>query len=113
MSYKLFLDDERFPVDPENWIIVRNYFELVKVIAKMGPPSHVSFDHDLGQVTGNGLTCASALINFDMDHWEGAWNKDYYVHSQNPVGKKNIEELIESYKNHTYKWGQLNAKVQE
>ena len=72
MSYKLFLDDERFPVDPENWIIVRNYFEFMNVLNEMGPPAYVSFDHDLGQTTGNGLTCASGLINYDMDRWEGA-----------------------------------------
>lgn len=63
MSYKLFLDDIRFPTDClgymhqrigklnpiylEEWVVVRNYEEFVETIRTQGIPRFVSFDHDL------------------------------------------------------------------
>lgn len=66
MSYKLFLDDDRNPIDcvhwmhkrigpgnfiylEDDWVIVRNYDEFCKVIKTAGLPSFISFDHDLGK----------------------------------------------------------------
>lgn len=66
MGYKLFLDDDRNPIDcvhwmhkrigpgnfiylEDDWVIVRNYDEFCKAIALKGLPSFVSFDHDLGK----------------------------------------------------------------
>jgi sulfur relay (sulfurtransferase) DsrF/TusC family protein len=58
MSYNLFLDDFREPVDSFyylgnptynilDWKIVRNYDEFVKMIQENGIPETISFDHDL------------------------------------------------------------------
>jgi hypothetical protein len=62
MSYNLFLDDIRVPVDVGNyinpvelrslfrlkeWVIVRNYNQFVDYIERNGVPALVSFDHDL------------------------------------------------------------------
>jgi len=63
MSYKLFLDDVREPVECasymhkrigkanpiylEEWVIARNYDEFVDIITTLGLPDVVSFDHDL------------------------------------------------------------------
>jgi len=63
MGYKLFLDDERIPLDCvqymyqrigkmnpiylEKWVIVRDYDAFVKYITKHGLPEVCSFDHDL------------------------------------------------------------------
>ena len=62
MSYNLFLDDVRMPVDVGNyfnpvefrkyfrlneWVIVRSYDEFINCIEKKGLPNLVSFDHDL------------------------------------------------------------------
>lgn len=66
MSYKLFLDDDRFPIEcvhwmykrigPRNpiyleddWVVVRTYHAFCQAIALRGLPSFVSFDHDLGK----------------------------------------------------------------
>lgn len=62
---RLFLDDERNPVDcakfmynrgvdcriyHEEWTIVRSYGQFVDWIHKNGLPDLISFDHDLGDV---------------------------------------------------------------
>lgn len=64
MSYKLFLDDIRYPHEctsymhirigaenprylEEDWIIARSYEDFVGMIENTGLPSLVSFDHDL------------------------------------------------------------------
>ena len=58
--------------------------------------SFISFDHDLG--TGkNGLDCAKALIEYDMDNGILNDSFDFYVHSMNPVGAKNIRSLMSNY----------------
>jgi hypothetical protein len=94
MTYHLFLDDERLPVPGKPWIIVRNYKDFVETIRNFGLPEFISFDHDLG-TDDTGLTCAHWLVNYHMDN--GGRFPDYYVHSQNPVGKLNIEFLLKNY----------------
>lgn len=64
MSYKLFLDDYRIPLDcipymhqrigkmnpiylEKDWVIVKDHDAFVKHITKYGLPEIVSFDHDL------------------------------------------------------------------
>jgi hypothetical protein len=61
-SRRLFLDDERLPVDctaymtgrcpdvniyNENWFVVRSFKEFVEWIQQHGLPDVVSFDHDI------------------------------------------------------------------
>lgn len=48
MTYKLFIDDERYPVDPCQWMVKRSSHEAIFVIKDYGVPSFISFDHDLG-----------------------------------------------------------------
>ena len=58
MSYNLFLDDIRVPIDVfsytqnliyynNKWVIVRSYAEFVLYITNNGIPDVISFDHDL------------------------------------------------------------------
>lgn len=62
MSYNLFLDDFRQPIDAglymlpvdirkmyrlESWILVKNYNEFIDYIKANGLPKKISFDHDL------------------------------------------------------------------
>lgn len=122
----LFLDDIRqpyeagnymYPIDIrktyrlEEWEIVRNYQEFCKWIEDNGIPYCVSFDHDLADIHYNpeyqresfsyheqtGYDCALFLIKYCID------NKlelpIYYCHSMNPVGKTNILELLNKFKN--------------
>jgi hypothetical protein len=123
MGYNLFLDDSRTPLETFGysknflyktleWVIVRNYREFVEYVNKHGPPNVVSFDHDLAdqhyQVVGErhipydsfdektGYHCARWLISYCND--VGVPFPDYYVHSMNVVGRKNIISYVENYK---------------
>lgn len=97
-SYNIFLDDERFPSakDEKEYIIVRNYDEFVDLINKYGLPKYISFDRDLGE-NETGYDCAKFLVEYCLDN-----NKkpifEFYVHSQNPVGKENIKRLLNNFK---------------
>lgn len=45
MIYRLFIDDERFPVTPD-WFIARNSFQAIKALELYGMPKEIAFDHD-------------------------------------------------------------------
>lgn len=113
---KLFLDDVRQPWD-DSWDVVRNYHDFVQWIRENGLPSVISFDHDLSPEhyknemfsgTGEdynalykkfeektGLDCAKWLcehvVSNEMDF------PRFNVHSMNPVGAKNIANLLSNY----------------
>lgn len=99
MTYKLFIDDERFPPnDGSTWIIVRTLAETVVHVSVFGMPSFISFDHDLGKDQPTGYDIARKLVNMDLDGViQFPDDFSFYVHSQNPVGKINIESVISSY----------------
>src|SRR5690606_38036207 len=61
-SYKMFLDDERYP-STVNWVIVRSYEQAVEIIKEIGLPSFISFDHDLGEGK-SGYDFALYLIDY-------------------------------------------------
>lgn len=106
---KLFLDDEREPKDAyaaflsnnnpiyleEGWTVVRSIMEFMRYLKKEGVPDVVSFDHDLGPTPITGFYCAKQLIDFceaqDLDL------PKCLVHSANPVGKKNIQFVLDNY----------------
>jgi len=105
----LFLDDERHPVDTcglaNEWTIARSYEKAVQILGALrdGELEYISFDHDLGDDVTNktGMDLARWLVEQDMDR-NGKYlppNFDFYVHSQNPVGKQNIERLLRRYLN--------------
>lgn len=115
MSYKLFLDDVRYPshvtwVEMPNgpWVTVRNYNDFVKHITSNGLPEFIAFDHDLGEehyIVGKpkydeykektGYDCAKWLIEYCLDN--SKLFPKYVVHSMNPIGKMNIIALIENF----------------
>lgn len=47
---KIYLDDIRTPVD-SSWLVVRNYYEFVETVSKIGLENIeiISLDHDLDQ----------------------------------------------------------------
>jgi hypothetical protein len=119
-NYKLFLDDERSPRDiypttnNSEWVIVRSYNEFVRVIERDGLPFQISFDHDLsfehypnreteGQpidysqhTEKTGYACAMWLIDYCLRN--GILELPACsVHSANPVGRRNIEQLLSSW----------------
>jgi hypothetical protein len=111
----LFLDDIRNPKDcllymhpkiqdieiyRKEWQIVRSYSEFVTWIETNGLPDFISFDHDLGLPEEqsqelNGMTCAKWLVNYCLDN--DLKLPDFVVHSSNPAGAKNIEELLKGF----------------
>jgi hypothetical protein len=123
---KLFLDDIRIPKDcanglvpsqlnkfywEDNWIIVRSYNEFVKWILDNDLPEFISFDHDLADIhytmdfskdsnqqmtEKTGYDCAKWLANYCME--KNKLIPQYVVHSQNPIGKVNIQSYLENFK---------------
>lgn len=93
MSYKLFLDDERFPIGPD-WCIVRSFDQAVACVLERGLMEFISFDHDLG-AGKNGMDFAKWLGEYmlDLERFD-ADRFDFYVHSQNPTGAANIREYM-------------------
>jgi len=82
---RLFIDDERFPVDAD-WKIVRTSQAAIEFMANHGWPSYISFDHDLG-----GDDTSRRVVNWMIEQaLDGLYRgpmPEYYVHSQNPVGR--------------------------
>ncbi len=107
----IFLDDERIPQDvtwesyPDayNVIVLRTFNDFTNYITKLGVPDFVSFDHDLADYDEHGhertgYDCARWLV----DYCVVSESKFPYfvVHSQNPIGKQNIERYIHNAKRH-------------
>jgi len=90
MGYKLYIDDVREP-RTNGWVIARSLDEVKEICGEKGKPSHVSFDHDMGEGEPDGVEIVEWLIdnNYIPDN---SWN----VHSANPIGSKNIKNKIKS-----------------
>ena len=89
---KLYLDDLR--VTPEDFDRVYNYADFVEYITQNGLPDFISFDHDLGE-DESGYDCAKYLVEYCIEH--NLPLPKFSVHSQNPVGKENIERLLNNF----------------
>lgn len=110
----IFLDDERFPNEntfpdagKRTIYIVRAFDEFVSLMYHLSVGGFdaftISFDHDLGANEPSGMDVAKWLVERDQDEYD--WlNRDFkfYVHSQNPVGKANIESLLNNYMKFKY-----------
>lgn len=108
----IFLDDERNPEDvfwieyPEiTWSVVRNkddFMTLLKLVATTGQNFVVSFDHDIQEfcndVETTGYDCLKNLVYFCLD--TGVNLPVCFFHTQNPVGKQNMQTYYENAKKH-------------
>lgn len=101
-TYKLFIDDERWPVKPD-WIIARSSHDCKCAILYYGMPNEISFDHDLG-----GDDTSINFINWLTDRLISGESVlppgfVYTIHSANPVGAANIcgkmDQLIQIFGN--------------
>lgn len=98
MTYKMFIDDERDPPNGEtDWIVKRCFTSAMHHIYYNGCPNYISFDHDLATHL-TGYDVAKEIVMLDM-HGEVKIPDDFsfYVHSQNPVGAKNIQAYLDNY----------------
>ena len=124
----LFLDDIRDPhaefmnymygrgvdasIYPNNyWDIVRDYDAFVNWITNNGVPDVVSLDHDLADehydsesvgmyLEKTGFDCVKFLVDYCHDN--DVLFPEYYIHSANPSGSKNMESYIENAIKHKY-----------
>jgi len=108
MTWNLFIDEERFPVNVtwgnetfysiHPWTIARTMAQVQDLVQEWGFPDFVSFDHDLTTNEPSGKDIANWMIEGDMDGVHRIPDEfRFYVHSRNPVGKANIESLLSSY----------------
>lgn len=105
MKKLLWLDDFRDP-STLNWIRdyspienseihwVKNYDEFVNWIINNNLPDAICFDHDLGEEK-SGYDCAKWLVDYCLTHKIEL--PLFNVQSSNPVGKENIEGILNSY----------------
>jgi hypothetical protein len=123
LKYNLFLDDERNVADVKwvqyplvHWVVVRNYQEFVDTVIKNGIPERVSFDHDLADQHYLEYVKSIETKNFDYNavsektgYHACMWLIEYcleknipfpehYIHTLNPIGRINIQSLIDTYK---------------
>ena len=99
MCLKIFLDDERFPVE-NDMVIIRNFDDAISFMDNLiEGPSFVSFDNDLGPDSKEGYEVALWMIEKDLDN-DGKWlpnDFEFFVHSQNPVRRDYINQLFFCY----------------
>lgn len=99
---RMYLDDERVP-KYEYDVIVRSFEEAVLFVEKNGIPNFISFDHDLGcdkdgNIFKSGYDFAKWLVDMDIENIH-TFPDDFKfnIHSANPVGRDNINSILESY----------------
>jgi hypothetical protein len=113
MTYRLFIDDERNPIDvtwgswqdqalyrDDEWFIARNWYEVLEIVITYGFPKLISFDHDLGDNQKTGYEIAQKLCEMVMDGAELPQGFQYRVHSKNPVGAENIRSYMDNFLRH-------------
>tara|TARA_R110000823_G_scaffold230090_2_gene357000 strand:+ start:1368 stop:1739 length:372 start_codon:yes stop_codon:yes gene_type:complete len=94
---KVFLDDVR-TMKGTDWVIARNFEGFKGAIGDYQTEiTLISFDHDLGKDTQNGLQCANWLVN----SMEGANPtirlpalEAITIHSSNPPGSEGIMAMF-------------------
>ncbi len=116
----LFIDDIRNPEDAglhaDGWTIARDYDSAVKAIEEY-KPQRIAFDHDLsshhyaGEYGGEktGYDVAKWIVEKDMDDPSAGYitvNFQFSSHSANPDGKRNIVNLLRSYKHKKFGYQQ-------
>lgn len=102
MTWNLFIDDERMPPDDgRTWVIARTLAQSMVEIIDRGMPNYISFDHDMGENEKTGFDIVKEIVAMDMDATDEKYKLpadfDFYVHSQNPIGKENIESYLNNY----------------
>lgn len=98
-KWKLFIDDERDPVE-KNFIVARSSQEAIDYVELFESlPIEICFDHDLG---GNDTSMKFIhwMVEQILDGRFKLINEiKYTIHSQNPVGVKNIDFFMKGVLN--------------
>ena len=88
---KLFLDDIR-PC-PRGYIKIDNYQDCIEFLLKnRNKIDTISLDHDLGEIKTGYDVCKWIVANEYYDNLQ-----EIIIHSANPVGTKNMLQLLDKY----------------
>jgi hypothetical protein len=99
MTYTLFIDDIRNPVDETN-IIARSSVEAIAIVSERGMPEFIHFDHDLGEDDTSIIFINWLTNQLIEDKLTIPNNFNYSIHSQNPVGAQNIKSKMDALIKH-------------
>lgn len=112
----IFLDDKRkdpsvshnsnrglgIPMGKSNkWVIARDYHQFIDIVKNnFDYIELISFDHDISSYDPDeneltGKDAADFVVNYCMDN--GKQLPDWFVHSDNTGGNKNIRQLLLNY----------------
>ena len=106
MDTLIWLDDVRNPaniindnyppysINNCNVVWVKSYKEFVEWIEVNGLPKIITFDHDLG-TEETGYDAVKWLANYCIEHRKMI--PECHIHSSNPVGRANIQSIIDSF----------------
>lgn len=89
---RLYVDDIR-PC-PEGFVLARSYEEAVEIILRKRIRV-LSLDHDLGQEKSGYDLCKFLVENCLDSRIE--WPDEIYLHTDNPVGRNNMLQLLAHY----------------
>jgi hypothetical protein len=97
MCWSLWLDDQFKDPEcparhtPKYFVPAGSCEEAIALVENLGPPKFMDLDHDLadGRDAMSFLRWLSTAIKAPPE---------YRVHSANPVGRKNIESFMDSWK---------------
>ncbi len=88
---KLFLDDIR--TVPDGFVGATGYSECIRILEQnKGKIDTISLDHDLGEIRNGYSVCKWIVEN---EYYDGL--KTIIIHSANPVGVKNMIQLLDRY----------------
>jgi hypothetical protein len=98
---KVYLDDIRDA--PEGWVLVRNVPKLIKLICNESV-TNLSLDHDLGEGEMSGYDFMRWLEAEVFFHRINSIPKITF-HTANPVGRNNMEKVLNSIERILFKKG--------
>lgn len=96
-----YLDDERSVPTGFNAILVKDYESMLHIIDKCVSNKvefAIDFDHDLGDPYFSGYTIAKYIVENQIPMTK------FHLHSMNPVGRTNIQQLLTHYGYEEVKW---------
>jgi hypothetical protein len=102
VGLKIFLDDVRVPdpcwADCAEYTVVRTAAEFFSLLDSHGLADieEITFDHDLGDYQPTGYDCIKRIEQMVSEDVTINAIPALYIHSQNPVGRKNIAACISS-----------------
>ena len=88
----VYLDDIR--KCPDNFILARTKDECINLI-KNNKINIISLDHDLGESMETGYDVAKFIVEYGFEN--NIWPNEIYFHTDNPVGRKNMFQLLNHY----------------